>query len=166
MFVSTRKLTDQQEASSNIIDLTADGVSGVSRMVHYLYHGSHADFDIAVDADDWKSAHQLHAFMYALGDKYDLIGLKEKAEINFDSLATEQPQDLLKLIESIPIVYSSTPDSDRNLRLVTLTKTVASPPDLLHENVKAGFQKVLIEVPDFNWDLHQTWIGLHQTWIM
>ena len=159
MFVSIRKLTDQQEASSNIINLTADGVSGVSRMVHYLYHGYYADFDIAVDADDSKSAHQLHAAMYALGDKYDLIGLKEKAELNFDSLATKPPQDLLKLVESIPLVYSSTPASDRNLRLVTLKKAVASPPDLLHENVKAAFRKVLIEVPDFNWDLHQTWIG-------
>lgn len=160
MFVSTRKLTDQQEASSSMVDLTADGISGVSRMINCLYHGSYADFDVAVDGDDWKSAHHLHAVMYALGDKYDLTVLKAQADVNFGSLATKQPQDLVKLIESIPIVYSSTPDSDRILRNLALMKTVASPAVLLHENVNTAFQKVLIEVPDFNWDLQRTWIGI------
>lgn len=39
-----------------MIDLTADEISLVSRMVHCLYHGSYADFDATVDAEDWKSA--------------------------------------------------------------------------------------------------------------
>ena len=129
-------------------------------MIHCLYHGSYADFDVNVDGEDLKSAHQLHAIMYALGDKYDINLLSRRAEWSFGALATELRQGLRGLIESIPIVYSSTPDSNRTLRDMTVSKVKANPSDLLHEEMKAYFQKALIEVPDFNWDLQQSWISM------
>lgn len=151
----------QQESSTNTIDLTADGISLVSRMIHCLYHGTYADFDAIVDAQYWKSGHQLHAAMYALGDKYDLTVLKETALVNFDKFDTGSvPNNILGLIQSIPIVYSSTPDSDRNLRNATLDKIVTASSALLDNDVKASFRKVLFEVPDFSWDLHQYWLRL------
>ena len=52
--------------------------------------------------------------MYALGDKYDLTLIKETALVHFNKCGATSA--LLGLIESIPIVYSSTPDSDRHLR--------------------------------------------------
>ena len=127
-------------------------------MIHCLYYGSYAGFDATVDAEDWKSAHQLHAAFYALADKYDIRILRDRAKANFNGLGTYNPQGLLKLIESIPIVYSSTPDSNRSLRDVTISRVRANASDLLHSDVEAAFQKVLIEVPDFNWDLHLSWI--------
>ena len=83
-------------------------------MVHCLYHGSYDAFDAVIDVETWKSAHQLHAAMYALGDKYDLTLVKEIALVNFNKCEAKPP--LRGLVESIPIVYLSTPDSDRHLR--------------------------------------------------
>ncbi|KAF6218346.1 hypothetical protein HO133_005693 [Letharia lupina] len=148
------------ESSTNTIDLTADGISLVSRMIHCLYHGTYADFDAIEDAQDWKSGYQLHAGMYALGDKYDLSVLKDTALVNFKLATKAKPKDRLGLIESIPIVYSSTPDSDRNLRDAALVKFKTYPSHFLHNDVKASFQKVLLEVPDFSWDLHQYWMSV------
>lgn len=159
--MNKRKLMKQQESSTNTIDLTADGISLVSRMVHCLYHGTYEEFDAEDDGHNWKSAHQLHAAMYALGDKYDVALLKNTALVNFNKLTTKAgPRDLQGFIESIPIVYSSTPDSDRGLRKATLDKITATPSQFLHEDVKAPFQKVLFEVPDFSWDLHQYWMSV------
>ena len=129
-------------------------------MIHCLYYGAYANYDATIDSEDYKSAHQLHAVMYALADQYDLTLLRDTAQNNFKNLATGQPQELLRLIGSIPIVYSSTPDSDRGLRGAVVGKVKASPSDLLHKDVKASFQKVLIEVPEFSWDLHQHWIAV------
>lgn len=126
-------------------------------MIHCLYYGTYEDFHEGDDAGDWKSAHQLHAAVYALGDKYDLVVLKNLALANFNKLATRDPQGL---IESIPLVYSSTPDSDLSLRNATLEKIKACPSRFLHEDVKASFQKVLLEVPEFSWDLHQYWMSV------
>lgn len=149
----------QQESSTNTIDFTADGLNLVSRMIDCLYRGTYADFDATDDAQNWKSAHQLHAAMYALGDKYDLAVVKDAALDHFNKHANKSsPQDRLGLIESIPIVYSSTPDSDRALRDATVEKIKACPHRFLYEDVKGSFRKVLLEVPDFSWDLHQSWM--------
>lgn len=51
--------------------------------------------------------------MYAMGDKYDMQGLKLKAKENFvESL----PSCAGDFTAAIPVVYTSTPDTDRGLR--------------------------------------------------
>lgn len=156
-----------RESSTNTIDLTDDGISLISRMIKCLYHGSYANFHAVDDAENWKSPYQLHAAMYALGDKYDITLLQDTALANFAKLGTKpgdilgfKAGDLVDFIESIPIVYSSTPDSDRKLRDLTLEKIKASPYQFLHEDVKESFQKVVVEVPDFSWDLHRHWMTI------
>lgn len=130
-------------------------------MIHCFYHGTYAEFNATDDGHNWKSAHQLHAAMYALGDKYDVTLLKDTALFNFNKLTTKaSPRDLQGFIESIPIVYSSTPDSDRALRNAIREKITANPSQFLHEDVKALYQKVLFEVPEFSWDLHQYWMSV------
>lgn len=129
-------------------------------MIHCLYYGSYANYDVTVEGEQWKSACQLHAAMYALGDKYDIAAVKDKAVYSFKMLSTRLPQHLINLIESAPIVYESTPDSDRSLRTVIVAKAIQSPSKLLDEDVKAAFQRVLIDIPNFNWDIHQYWIDL------
>lgn len=111
----------------------------MSRLIHCLYYGTYADYDATVDPEEWNSAHHLHAAMYALGDKYDFTVLKDKAKWNFDLVVTKQPQDLLNLVHSIPIVYESTPNSDRGLRDIIIRRIILSPSDLLHEKVESAF---------------------------
>ena len=129
-------------------------------MIHCLYYGFYARYDATVDTEEWESAQQLHAVIYALGDKYDITILKDRAEWEFKIRPIRQPEDLLKWLKSIPIVYESTPDSDRRLRDVVIIKVTANPKDLLHKKVESAFRKVSVEVPDFDMDLHRQWIGL------
>lgn len=118
--MNARKLMKGKESTTNTIDLTTDGISVISRMISCLYDGSYADLHAVDDAEYWKSPHQLHAAMYALGDKYDITLLKDTARANFQKiiivpadLRSFKPGNLVGFIDSIPIVYSSTPDSDR-----------------------------------------------------
>ena len=132
----------------------------MSRMMHCLYYGTYAEFGEVFEDANFTSAHQLHAAMYALGDKFEFSGLKDRALANFVQPALiNSLQTVRGFIESIPIVYSSTPDSDRRLRDVTVQKIKASPPRFLQEDVKELFQKTLVEVPDLSWDLHQCWMS-------
>ena len=111
------------------------------------------------DAERWKSAHQLHAEMFSLGDKYDCAVLKESALVKFKEHSNGNGVvTLLGFVISIPIVYSSTPDSERTLRDVVVEKISGEPDRYLLENVKPLFQKVVFEVPEFNWDLHMSWM--------
>ena len=98
--------------------------------------------------------------MFALGDKYDCAIVKEKSQSMFHDYANrDDEKNRLGLIASIPIVYSSTPDSERGLRDVAVSKVKASPWLFLKEEVKQSYRKVLLEVPDFSWDLHQYWMA-------
>ena len=144
-------------------------------MIDCLYCGSYDEFNLSpdssipntscqpsvnVDAQSWKSPHQLHAAMYALGDKYDLAVIKDTAKLKYVSqMAKYGIKDLLNFIESIPIVYSSTSDSDRQLRDAAVQKTLRHPEHFLQPRVKPKFQKILVEVPEFSWDLHQSWMN-------
>ena len=159
---SIRKLIILQESSTNAINLTEDGLNLVSRMIDCLYRGTYNDFDATADGQSWKSASQLHAAMYALGDKYDMAVLKETALSKYKTHASNTgAQDLLGFLESIAIVYSSTPESERTLRDAATEKIKMNPTRFLKDDVKAAFQKVVMEVPEFSWDLHQHWM----TWI-
>ena len=158
--MNSRKLTTLQEASTNTINLTKDTLNLVARLIDCLYLGTYNDFMAKDDAQYWKSAHQLHAEMFSLGDKYDCAVLKESALAKFKEHTDKNDvQDLLGFIASIPIVYSSTPDSERALRDVAVDKIKAAPNRFLVEEVKAPFQKVVYEVPEFSWDLHQYWMS-------
>ena len=154
--MNTRKLIALQEASTNTIDLTKDTLSLVTRLIDCLYLGTYDDFDETDDAQYWKSPHQLHADMFSLGDKYDCAVLQESAMLKFKQHTVKNDaQDLLGFLASIPIVYSSTPDSERALRDVVVDKVRAAPNRYLADDVKAPFQKVVTEVPEFSWDLYQ-----------
>ena len=159
--MNTRKLITLQEASTNTINLTRDTLNLVARLIDCLYLGTYNDFKMMKDDEQyWKSAHQLHAEMFSLGDKYDCAVLRESALAKFTEHADNNDgYDPLGFIASIPIVYSSTPDSERALRDVVVEKIKVAPNRFLAEDVKAAFQKVVYEVPEFSWDLHQYWMS-------
>lgn len=122
-------------------------------MICFLYLGSYLNFNPAVDAQNWKSAHQLHAAMYALADKYDLTIINDTAPANFNKLVA-MPQHLLGFLESIASVYLSTPNSNRFLRDAALKTVATDCSHLPHKDAKESFQGVLLEVPNFSWDFN------------
>ena len=68
----------------------------------------------------WVSCLDTIVKMYALGDKYDLEGLKREAAEKFATRAPRLYNECLGPIEEfiavIPLIYTTTPDTDRGLR--------------------------------------------------
>lgn len=131
-------------------------------MISSLYGEDYKDVEDSEKADSVPAARSnfaLHAAMYAMGDKYDLPGLKTLARGKFDAeghgnRGAETNQQVYRdFLLSIPLIYSSTPETDRGLRgfavdwVCKLAVTYAMP------GVKETLKKILSEVPDYSWEL-------------
>jgi len=96
----------------------------------------------------------LHSKMYAIGDKYDVAGLKELARTNFCMISNKAWKDEA-FTEVADHVLSSTPDSDAGLRdvlceMIGLYVELLNKPafaDLLNKHTKFMF-KVLRHVSE------------------
>lgn len=78
-----------------------------------------------------------------MGDKYDMQGLKLKAKENFAASLSLTARDL---IAAIPMVYNSTPDTDRGFR------DLAAAPATCHRTTLftiEDFKRALAESLDF-----------------
>ena len=91
-------------------------------MLQHLYTFDYPGHKMSI-GDDEESSHvselHTHAQMYALGDEYDIDDLKKEALWKFEKAIEAKKglsDALTDLIEVIPTVYETTPDSDRGLR--------------------------------------------------
>ena len=91
-------------------------------MMQHLYGFDYPGHKISLQ-DDPEPSHisepYTHAQMYALADEYDIKDLKEEALWKFKQalVAKEGHSDELQTaLATIPLIYSTTPDSDRGLR--------------------------------------------------
>ena len=97
----------------------------VSRLIDYCYFRDFTDnkYDDREEPEFVSSAY-INAQMYALGDKYDIAGLKELAaekfiiatQVYYPGVSDINVQILKELTDMVDVVYSSTPGSDRRLR--------------------------------------------------
>jgi len=104
--------------------------------------------------------YDLHAEVYGFAIKYDIEALKDLATSKYAMYPKGQPETAATLVflNSVPIVYGSTPDGERGLR-DTVVKRVTSCPLLFTRNeLREDFQYTLNDHPNFNWDLHQHWM--------
>ncbi|KAF2107103.1 hypothetical protein BDV96DRAFT_309347 [Lophiotrema nucula] len=72
----------------------------------------------------------LHAKMYAVADKYQVVGLKDLAKEKFERACKQFWNSEDHFITAAEHVFSSTPDSDKGLRDI-ITSTLASHPELI-----------------------------------
>ena len=96
---------------------------------------------------------QLHARMFALGDRYDIPGLRDVAVKKYSSRCAVTC-DPLELIESICDVYERTTASTRQLRnaaCVLMRKKLLKMLD--DEAVMTVYEQVLSEFPEFTKDM-------------
>jgi hypothetical protein len=96
--------------------------------------------------------------MFALGDRYDIPGLRGVAVKKYSSrcAVTWKP---LEFLESISDVYESTPASLGQLRKAACVLARKNLPKMLDdESVAIFYEKVLIEVPGFTKDLLQIYV--------
>ena len=132
--------------------------------ISYLELENMVDFFYSMDYDDsipedtkaepppHISPLQLHAQMFALGDRYDISGLRDVAVKKYSSrCAISEP---LEIIGSVYDIYERTPTSIRQLRNLACIRMRDHLPKMLdEEGVRTVYQRVLIEVPEFSRDL-------------
>ena len=96
----------------------------IHRMLQHLYMQPYA-VNLGFNAfwcmnDSWaKSRLHVHAHMYGLGDKYHLPALKKEAARRFSNdirIPRNVKGETLALLSVVPVIYTTTPDSDRRLR--------------------------------------------------
>lgn len=125
-------------------------------MLQHLYTFDYSGQKISI-GDDEESSHvselHTHAQMYALGNEYDIHDLKEEALWKFKKALEAKKglrDELTDLIQVIPTVYETTPDSDRGLRDVVVAfgvKNLKQMQDMLEFKIAATRVPVyLIEV--------------------
>ncbi|OWY49671.1 hypothetical protein AA0118_g5068 [Alternaria tenuissima] len=142
-FKGAERFTAGQEGATAKADLSEDEPEIVKLLVQYLYEGEYdiklTDVKLADMADsarpvccpDWvppttgTEATQLlvSAKMYEIGDKYDVLGLKQLALAKF-SLACEKYWESQEFAPAAHYAFSTTPESDKGLRDI-VTKTIA-----------------------------------------
>ena len=96
--------------------------------------------------------------MYALGDKYQAAGLSKLAVQKYEGTLKRAwvPQSFLR---SIPKVYKLTPESNRELRNVTLRHARSYLEQLKSDDVRQTlFRGTCLDVPEFAVDLLQSYV--------
>jgi len=128
----------------------------LKKMVNFFYNMSYDD-DIPEETEQETgpciSPLQLHARMFALGDRYDISGLREVAVKKYSSKCAVAWIPL-EFLESISDVYGRTPASLRQLRDAACVVARKNLPKMLDdESVATVYEKVLTETPEFTKDL-------------
>ena len=146
----------KQENSTGIIEMADMSYLELEKMVDFFYSMDY-DAGIPEDAEPENPSHmyplQLHARMFALGDRYDISGLRDVAVKKYSSRCTGA-LDSLEFIESIHDVYETTPMSVRQLREAACSLMRRDLPQRLDDEAfRTVYEKVLVEVPEFTRDM-------------
>ena len=121
-------------------------------MLYHLYGFDYSGHKISI-GDEEEPSHvselHTHASMFALGDEYGIVDLKEEALWKFKKTieAKKGHKDELGLvIEVMPTVYRTTPSSDRRLRDVVVAFGAQN-----LERIKdlSGFERAVDQVPTY-----------------
>ena len=131
----------------------------LQKMVQFFYSMNYDD-DIPEEIEATEretvsriSLLQLHARMFALGDRYDIPGLRDVAVKKYSSRCTVFWESL-EFLESICDVYGRTPSSVQHLRNAACFLMRKNLPKMLDdEAVATVYERVLSEVPNFTKDM-------------
>lgn len=129
----------------------------LKKMVDFLYSMSYDD-EIPNQTEEEAgnqclSLLQLHARIFALGDRYDIPGLRDVAVKKYSSrsLVSWEP---LEFLESIYDVYRRTPPSVRQLRDVAGNLMRKNLRNMVEDKVIAtSYEMVIDELPEFTKDI-------------
>ncbi|RKK27001.1 hypothetical protein BFJ66_g16860 [Fusarium oxysporum f. sp. cepae] len=159
-----------QESQSNVINLPEDDPEAVDSMIYYIYNGYYPKMDpgtqgISKDrlaAAGWKLETfgeftgglqvkflVLHAKVYALAEKYDVLGLKEMAQRCFRIISNCGGCCSKEFAQACEFVYTTTIDSDRGLRDVVVQSLHEHPRALDEEHIRSAMRLL----PDLPYDL-------------
>ncbi|KAF4442454.1 Kelch-like protein 21 [Fusarium austroafricanum] len=139
-----------KEAISGTYDLTSHQPDMIQLMVDYLYTGDYSVDDNKAD-DERTTYHSsdlsTHAIMYALGDEYDIEGLRDLSAKKY-SLSLERDINIDDFLLSIPYVYSLTLETSRDLRDPAL-EFARTQLRTTQTDVRDAFDDLVLECPEF-----------------
>ena len=146
----------KQETFTGVIEVADVSYLELKKMVDFFYSMDYDDGTPEVteqEAGPRLSLLQLHARMFALGDRYDIPGLRDMAVKKYSSRCAVS-QDPLELLGSVCDVYRRTPGSIRQLRNATCILIRKKLPKMLEdEAAMTVYEMVLSEIPEFTKDL-------------
>ena len=134
----------------------------LKKMVQFFYSMSYDDDIPEVTERETASLIsllQLHARMFALGDRYDIPGLRDVAVKKYSSRCAVSWKPL-EFVESICDIYERTPSSLRHLRNAACIRMRKNLPNMLDDEAVANaYENVLDQVPDFTKDLLRIYVN-------
>ncbi|KAH7110418.1 hypothetical protein B0J13DRAFT_570183 [Dactylonectria estremocensis] len=146
-----------KEGESNTIDFLEDDTEAVDSMICYVYNGYYPRTELVTMGpkienlnSTWKIEEfgeatlglqieylTLHAKVYALAEKYEVSGLKEMALRNFKFIADGEACSRAEFSDACEIAYTTTIDSDRELRDAAVKALYDNPEALDQDHAKA-----------------------------
>ncbi|KAF4312224.1 BTB/POZ-like protein [Botryosphaeria dothidea] len=138
-----------QEALSGVIELQHDEPDVVRAMLEFCYTFTYS----CRKADSAEDRMIFHVYMYAVGEIYDLPGLKKLAIQNFEK---EVNHTFPRFPAAVRAIYETTPHSDRGLRDVILRVCAANAKELMS---KPQFESMMDELGVFGKELSRTLAG-------
>ncbi|KAL8737714.1 MAG: hypothetical protein Q9181_001432 [Wetmoreana brouardii] len=160
------------EGESLSVDLKEEDPVLVGKLVHYLYHFDYVDDDKSEDNDNGTKDHEGHPAqqssescalsintgMYVMGDRYNLVALKNLARAKFSAaLPSGWKQDNFPNV--IRIIYDQTLTTDRGLRDRVLPVLQAHWQEL---RTRKAFMAVVQDHAEFAVELIEAWAKTSQ----
>lgn len=121
-------------------------------MLQHLYSIDYTGLKISIEDNEepsYISELLTHTRMYALGDEYDIKDLKEEAIWKFRQAMQAKvgrSNELTTILQVVPAIYGTTPDSDRGLRDFVV---VFGAQHLKRLKDLPEFEDVVIQAPKF-----------------
>ncbi|KAI4172672.1 MAG: hypothetical protein LQ343_003412 [Gyalolechia ehrenbergii] len=143
-----------KEGRTKTVKLPDENVQNVKRMMRYFYVLDYNDEGEATVFD-------VNAQMYAMGDRFGVPGLKKVAAAKFEKhcrcAGGESPADqsqMDSLLLAVPMVYKSTPKTDRALR-DSVAGAFARDLPVNRERwlTSSGFKNICRTFPEFIFDI-------------
>ncbi|KAI4746933.1 hypothetical protein E4T50_02702 [Aureobasidium sp. EXF-12298] len=134
-------------------DLDVETTASVKLMIHYFYHHDYLEKETA--QTDGVTVHEAlldeHARMYAMGEKYGVLGLKSVALIKFcgehNRLITEE-----RAVTATVIAFNAVPSSDKTFRRAVL-RFLYHGRHFFRDNV--AIQKMILSMPEVSYGLYR-----------
>ncbi|KAI4202519.1 MAG: hypothetical protein LQ350_002462 [Teloschistes chrysophthalmus] len=150
------------QGETQVVELKEEDPIMLDKLIHYLYKFDYVDDDgrqSQTQSNAQKSDTQtlaVNAGMYIMGDRYNLLELKDLAKAKFTT-ALQSSWDKENLPEVIRTIYDNTLPSDRGLRDCLVPIFKAHKATL---RARPAFMQLVRTHGDFAVDLVDAWAGL------
>ena len=136
-----------RRVSSGVTEMVDISYMELKKMVSFFYSMNYDDEIPEETGYETGPSISLLQLLFALGDRYDVPGLRDMAVMKYSSRVAV-PGAPLELLESIYDVYKGTPASVRQIRDTADVLVRKNLPKMLDEAaVATAYEKVLTEVP-------------------